>query len=51
MIEVQGVRIKHYITLRIINHKNRNHFVNNDFANTFLAAEKWSMTLAGSPQF
>ena len=46
------VRIELYMTLTIIiNHKNNNHCVNNDFANTFLAAQMWSITLAGSPEF
>ena len=34
-----------------INNKNSNHCVNNDFANTFRAAEIRSLTLAGSPEF
>ena len=38
--------IKNYI-----NHKNSDHCVNNDFANTFLAAHMQSVTLAGSPEF
>ena len=38
--------IKNYI-----NHKNNNHCVNNDFANTFLAAQMRSVTLAGSLEF
>ena len=38
--------IKNYI-----NYKNSNDCVNNDFANTFLAAQMRLMTLAGSPEF
>ena len=35
----------------IKNNKNSNHCVNNDFANAFLAAQMWSITFAGSPEF
>ena len=34
-----------------INNKNSSHCVNNDFTNTFLAAQMRSLTLAGSPEF
>ena len=34
-----------------IKNKNGNHCVNDDFANTFLAAQIRSITLAGSPEF
>ena len=33
-----------------MNDKNSNHCVNNDFTNTFLAAQMQSLTLAGSPE-
>ena len=42
---------KLYNIMNYINYKNSNHCVNNDFANTFLAAQMWSMTLAGSAEF
>ena len=42
---------KLYNITNYINYKNSNHCVNNDFANTFLAAQMWSMTLAGSAEF
>ena len=44
-------KIKLYNITNYINYKNSNHCVNNDFANTFLAAQMWSMTLAGSAEF
>ena len=37
--------IKNYL-----NHKKYNHCVNNDFPNTFLAAQMRSITLAGVPE-
>ena len=42
---------KLYNIMNFINYKNSNHCVNNDFANTFRAAQMWSMTLAGSADF